>query len=604
MNMSARRIGAVILGAAASVLIAALATASPAAADNGPHISVGSAAVIGAGPDGCADCHRLHSAQGATVGDGMLFKNNGTGAEFCETCHGVDAVGSYENVVEGKSTMGTDATDSALRGGGFEHTLMDTSNATAGPTYWNTSRSAWSTSKWGDPLLGTGKSSIPVTLTAQTTTSSHSLEVASTVWGSGLATTGATSVTLECTSCHNPHGNGNYRILRPVGSLTYGASEDAKHKGGTVVGQFTPVLAGTATLDTEVTVSTKYKVVFTATSVPFRPGMLINVWTSGGTPTKAIERGLVSEVDTTTTPNTFTVRGLSAVPTGWTAGTEKDLTGYYAAPNSGSNFTKAVANGTTIVYTVAAYGTSGVNHGLWVGQKVTIKTAGSGFTAWDQERAEITAATATTITVSSSLAAATVGIEAGLYLVGIPDGLAADAATLGNGVPVGTTGYKKVYTTDDYFQSDDHYYTGEYKSVTAWTDQAGTNNPYAGLKSGFIVNVSEWCATCHTRYLANSGARSYASKVDGAVDTFKYRHTSMSKQEGSQGCMACHVAHGTSAAMSGTYSSGLKDPDGNTPSARALDANGIETANGTSRLLRANNRGVCLLCHKAAVTTG
>jgi hypothetical protein len=67
------------------------------------------------------------------------------------------------------------------------------------------------------PLLNTG------VVTPTTTTSAHNLGGAlqSTAWGNGAINSGAGTTfnnanTLECTSCHNPHGNGNYRILRPV----------------------------------------------------------------------------------------------------------------------------------------------------------------------------------------------------------------------------------------------------------------------------------------------------------------------------------------------------------------------------------------------------
>ena len=53
--------------------------------------------------------------------------------------------------------------------------------------------------------------------TAQPVTSSHLGE--GTVWGNGpmgSAYAGATGVELECTNCHNPHGNGMYRILQPL----------------------------------------------------------------------------------------------------------------------------------------------------------------------------------------------------------------------------------------------------------------------------------------------------------------------------------------------------------------------------------------------------
>lgn len=48
-------------------------------------------------------------------------------------------------------------------------------------------------------------------------TSTH--EGAGTVWGNGpqgQGNAGSTGVTLECTNCHNPHGNGQYRILNTL----------------------------------------------------------------------------------------------------------------------------------------------------------------------------------------------------------------------------------------------------------------------------------------------------------------------------------------------------------------------------------------------------
>jgi predicted CXXCH cytochrome family protein len=59
-------------------------------------------------------------------------------------------------------------------------------------------------------------SQVGVRDTAQATTSTHL--GAGTVWGNGAVNSGAgaTGVTLECTNCHNPHGNGMYRILQTV----------------------------------------------------------------------------------------------------------------------------------------------------------------------------------------------------------------------------------------------------------------------------------------------------------------------------------------------------------------------------------------------------
>jgi cytochrome c len=48
-------------------------------------------------------------------------------------------------------------------------------------------------------------------------TSSHQINgtTAGTMWGNGTDGVGQTAVTLECGACHDPHGNGNYRILKP-----------------------------------------------------------------------------------------------------------------------------------------------------------------------------------------------------------------------------------------------------------------------------------------------------------------------------------------------------------------------------------------------------
>jgi hypothetical protein len=61
----------------------------------------------------------------------------------------------------------------------------------------------------------------------QASTSAHDVGVAGTAWGGGAAGTDGTTITLECGSCHDPHGNGNYRILRAIptdGLLTFPGS--------------------------------------------------------------------------------------------------------------------------------------------------------------------------------------------------------------------------------------------------------------------------------------------------------------------------------------------------------------------------------------------
>lgn len=102
----------------------------------------------------------------------------------------------------------------ALRGGGFANARIDTANA-GRLTYTRRGGSSpnytYETSQLGV---------VPVRSSGQAVTSRHmnpTTQSAATVWGSGaLGTPGAgSSITMECTSCHNPHGNGQYRILDP-----------------------------------------------------------------------------------------------------------------------------------------------------------------------------------------------------------------------------------------------------------------------------------------------------------------------------------------------------------------------------------------------------
>jgi predicted CXXCH cytochrome family protein len=180
-----RRAAALVALACAVSLLAA---AAPAAADNGPHMK-------GAGlvPDTCAACHRAHTAQAP-----MLLKEPQAG--LCYTCHGGSATGASTDVQDGVGYSGTghSGTKGALRGGGFEYALIDSGNPS------------------GNGYVG----EIPVRSSGAAATSTHSVnESGQTAWGNGPISATAsygTVMPLRCGSCHDPHGNGNYRILRPI----------------------------------------------------------------------------------------------------------------------------------------------------------------------------------------------------------------------------------------------------------------------------------------------------------------------------------------------------------------------------------------------------
>ncbi len=145
-------------------------------------------------------------------------------------------------------------------------------------------------------------------------------------------------------------------------------------------------------------------------------------------------------------------------------------------------------------------------------------------------------------------------------------------------IPDATT---KTYTTANYWLAGDS--TVPQNTAAQITAGNSAFNGTAGVGvDGYIQNVSAWCTTCHTRYLAGSGSYKTAS----GDATFMYRHRSdANTKAGAANCITCHVSHGSNAKMAGAAAL-VSNPDGTT-TAIAAD----------SRLLRVDNRGMCLMCH-------
>ncbi len=179
--------------AVALSVVAFMFGAAPALADNGPHVK-------GAGvlADSCAGCHRIHSAKTEEL-------TKDPQPQLCYTCHGATGTGADTDVVDG---VGRGALTGALRGGGFQYALIDSAHpesiSAAVPAAANKV-----------PALDPTVAGTP----AVAATSSHSVDGSDQpAWGMGAAGTAAASATvqLRCGSCHDPHGNGNFRILRPM----------------------------------------------------------------------------------------------------------------------------------------------------------------------------------------------------------------------------------------------------------------------------------------------------------------------------------------------------------------------------------------------------
>lgn len=151
-----------------------------------------------------------------------------------------------------------------------------------------------------------------------------------------------------------------------------------------------------------------------------------------------------------------------------------------------------------------------------------------------------------------------------------------------SGAPTGVSipdSTAKVYTTSNYWETDDPYSPIVTTPILA-SSHGGPVTEY--WPTEFIANISAWCTTCHTRYLAPSGS----GEVDSGDAVFMYRHRSdQNYRAGGANCITCHVAHGTNASMSGINSGQAPQPDGSGPT-------------GSSKLLRVDNRGTCNMCHR------
>src|SRR5450631_2131983 len=182
-----------------SALLFTMGGIGSAQADNGPHSIVmgpngATTAVSTEGAGQCANCHRAHTAETSTL---TLQAQ----PALCLNCHA--GLGSQLDVVDGVTPNGA-----ALRGGGFTTAAIDSG---AGAT--KTLAAAVAPSTVGKRVL----SQIAVLTTPAPVTSSHQINgtTTGTMWGNGTTGVGQTAVTLECGACHDPHGNGNYRILKP-----------------------------------------------------------------------------------------------------------------------------------------------------------------------------------------------------------------------------------------------------------------------------------------------------------------------------------------------------------------------------------------------------
>jgi predicted CXXCH cytochrome family protein len=199
MRIGSRAMKKLLFIGIGSALMVTMGGVGSASANNGPHsipmAAAGATGVIVAnmGADQCANCHRAHTAKTNTLT--MLAQ-----PAICLNCH--DGSGSTLDVTNGIQT-GTGG--AGLRGGGFTNARIGSGLATKDMGLLVGTR------------IATSNRTIPQLAVGAPVTSTHQIDgkTSGTMWGNGTTGIGQSAVTLECGSCHDPHGNGNYRILKP-----------------------------------------------------------------------------------------------------------------------------------------------------------------------------------------------------------------------------------------------------------------------------------------------------------------------------------------------------------------------------------------------------
>jgi len=149
--------------------------------------------------DACAGCHRAHTAVSSLTWSDTNSKDHSSllvsGAtsmyEFCYVCHDTQGYSADTNVRDGVYYGTENGKEGAiLNGGGFES--FDNLPVTSTHLYNGTSWGAY-----GGGYAGAGAVGATGQIAGQNAGESEQIK-------------------MDCTTCHDPHGSSNYRILKPL----------------------------------------------------------------------------------------------------------------------------------------------------------------------------------------------------------------------------------------------------------------------------------------------------------------------------------------------------------------------------------------------------
>lgn len=130
-----------------------------------------------------------------------------------------------------------------------------------------------------------------------------------------------------------------------------------------------------------------------------------------------------------------------------------------------------------------------------------------------------------------------------------------------------------------------------------WTEKDLAGNAFAGQG----IKMSEYCAACHTDYLAGSSTR---TGIKSGTYAKSFRHTT---NNASYTCVRCHFAHGTDAEImmdgQGQTVAELTATGGKFEGKEAEALSYMKDANPSSALKKFTNMTVCWACHNSSKAT-
>jgi hypothetical protein len=481
-----------------------------------------------------------------------------------------------------------------------------------------------------------------------TTTAGNGLTNPHTLWGNGpvdatVSGNPGPTVSLECTDCHNPHGNGQYRILNTVPAPT-GASAMSN---ASVALHIAAIDANTDTI-------------YTKEGSPFFQGDLVTIagtgtaldasWVVWSNPNgitltlQTVANGIAAAAAFDITPamvpgaitGTMVINRTSAPIADSPMGTP-DASGRYPTKNYTVIQTAGTqATGAGYLFTAQSVVSGGYSNlsGDYFHRYVPWNTATTTSKYDAPNGLPITVASAKQVGFNQQMTAWCSSCHTRYFAYQNPNpGLVGGANQQGSST-FNDRVVASVATTTVTLSTTDALGTAITTAGFALGDKVtfATSSPvvasgyvvYVGTAAGgdpMAIRVSASLGGSPISFNSASGnvtrvAPATASQwfyprvsSTGAVDSiFKYQHSTRADRV----CSTCHVAHGSDRVMTGTYSLNFTQPDGSVASqyTRLDPATGVgNVVTADSRLLKVDNRGTCESCHDptstwAAANTG